>query len=144
MRSFGPPIQPIANYRTVRYTVQRGDDLEFFDFGIDGLSFDPARPPYQMKLGSAEQWVIENDVDSKLPQHAHVVHIHVNPFKVIEINGRLLDTPLWRDTYVLTGSDGDSMTIQMNLDDFTGTFVQHCHVLSHEDLGMMESLEVIP
>jgi FtsP/CotA-like multicopper oxidase with cupredoxin domain len=32
----------------------------------------------------------------------------------------------------------------MNLDDFTGKFVEHCHVLSHEDLGMMESLEVIP
>lgn len=142
--AYDPPILPIANYRTVRYTVERGDDLEFFDFGIDGEPFNPANPPYQMKLGTAEQWLIENDVDSKLPQHAHVVHIHVNPFKVIEVNGRPLETPLWRDTFVLTGSDGDSMTIQMNLDDFTGTFVQHCHVLSHEDLGMMESLEVIP
>ena len=97
-----------------------------------------------MKLGTAEEWTLTNDLDSKLPQHAHVLHIHVNPFKIIEINGIKLDKPKWRDTYVLTGLDGDSIRIQTNLDDFTGKFVEHCHVLSHEDLGMMESLEVIP
>ena len=142
--AFDPPILPIAKTRRLRYTVQRGDDNEFFDFGINGMAFDPAMPPYQMKLGTAEEWRLTNDVDSKLPQHAHVLHMHVNAFKVIEINGITLDKPKWRDTYVLTGLDGDSITVQFNLDDFTGKFVEHCHVLSHEDLGMMESLEVIP
>jgi FtsP/CotA-like multicopper oxidase with cupredoxin domain len=142
--AYDPPIMPIAKTRTLRYTVERGDDNEFFNFGINGVAFDPSHEPYQMKLGTAEEWQLTNDLDSKLPQHAHVLHVHVNPFKVIEINGVTLEKPKWRDTYVLTGLDGDSIRVQMNLDDFTGKFVEHCHVLSHEDLGMMESLEVIP
>ena len=49
----------------------------------------------------------------------------------------------WRDTMVLSGSDGDSFTMEMRFDDFAGRFVEHCHVLSHEDLGMMEAIEVV-
>ncbi len=41
---------------------------------------------------------------------AHVYHIHTNPFKIIKRNGKKLDTPLWRDTYVLTKRSGDSLT----------------------------------
>ena len=64
--------------------------------------------------------------------------------KVTAINVRTVDTPLWRDTFVLTGKTGDSFTFQTHFTDFTGKFVQHCHVLTHEDLGMMETVEVIP
>jgi FtsP/CotA-like multicopper oxidase with cupredoxin domain len=97
-----------------------------------------------MKRGTAEEWTLVNDLDDKYPLHAHVFHIHVNPFKVTHINGRKLETPLWRDTFVLTGTDDDSIIFESNFDDFTGKFVEHCHVLSHEDLGMMEALEVVP
>ena len=142
--AYDPPIAPIARRRTVEYTVQRPDDTGFDDFGIDGKAFDPDRPPYVAKLGTAEEWTIVNAHDRKLPQHAHVFHIHVNPFKVTKINGVPVDKPFWRDTYVLNGSDDDSFTMETNFEDFTGQFVQHCHVLSHEDLGMMEKVEVQP
>jgi FtsP/CotA-like multicopper oxidase with cupredoxin domain len=79
----------------------------------------------------------------KYPQHAHVFHIHVNPFKITKINGQVLDKPLWRDTFILTGTNGDSFTFQTNFLDFTGKFVDHCHIVSHEDLGMMETIEVV-
>ena len=46
------------------------------------------------------------------------------------------------DTFVLTGATGDSFTFETNFLDFTGRFVDHCHVASHEDLGMMEIIEV--
>jgi len=141
--AYDPPIRPIARTRTFAYTVERDDDNEFIDFGVDGEPFHPDRPPYQAKLGTAEEWTLINDTDPKLEAHAHAFHIHVNPFKVIKINGVPLDRPLWRDTMVLTGKDGDSITFEMNFDDFTGRFVDHCHVLSHEDLGMMEAIEVI-
>ncbi len=142
--AYNPASRPIARRRAVRYTVERGPDHEFHSFGVDGVPFDPKREPYRMKLGTAEEWTLINDADPKLPRHAHVVHIHVNPFKVTKINGRTLDPPQWRDTMVLTGSDGDSITLETHLDDFAGRFVQHCHVLSHEDLGMMESVEITP
>ena len=142
--AYDPPIAPIVRRRIVEYTVQRPDDTGFDDFGIDGQPFDPDRPPYVAKLGTAEEWTVVNAHDRKLPQHAHVFHIHVNPFKVTKINGEPVEKPFWRDTYVLNGSDDDSFTMETNFEDFTGQFVQHCHVLSHEDLGMMEKVEVQP
>ena len=42
--------------------------------------------------------------DNKLMDHAHVFHIHVNPFKITKRNGETLATPLWRDTYVVTNN----------------------------------------
>ena len=125
------------------YSVER-NGTQFEDFGVDGQQFTAALPPYQVKLGTAEEWTVVNGVDEKLPQHAHVFHIHVNPFKITRINGQVLDKPLWRDTYILTGNTGDSFTFQTNFLDFTGKFVDHCHIVSHEDLGMMETIEVVP
>ena len=98
---------------------------------------------HRVKLGTAEEWTIVNHCDHKLLDHAHVFHIHTNPFKVTSVNGRRLSKPLWRDTYVLTKRSGDSFTFETNFLDFTGKFVQHCHVLAHEDLGMMSSIEVV-
>ena len=49
-----------------------------------------------------------------------------------------------QDTFVLTGQTGDSFTFETNFLDFTGRFVDHCHIASHEDLGMMEIIEVLP
>jgi FtsP/CotA-like multicopper oxidase with cupredoxin domain len=141
--AFDPPMLPIVNKRVFSYTVERTEDLEFLDFGVNGESFDPVRPPYQVTLDTAEEWTLVNDADAKLPEHAHVFHIHVNPFLVTHINGEKLDKPLWRDTFVLSGNDGDSITFVSNFTDFTGRSVHHCHVLAHEDLGMMEMFEVV-
>jgi FtsP/CotA-like multicopper oxidase with cupredoxin domain len=139
-----PPMLPIAKTREFAFTVSRDPDNEFLSFGVDGEAFDPDREPYQVTLGTAEEWTLTNALDTKLEDHAHVYHIHANPFKITKINGKLLDTPLWRDTFVLTKSTGDSITFESNFVDFTGRFVEHCHVLTHEDLGMMAAVEVVP
>jgi FtsP/CotA-like multicopper oxidase with cupredoxin domain len=142
--AYDPPIRKIVTSRLVRYTVERGPDgVEFLDFGVDGKPFHPDNAPYQMKLGTAEEWIVMNDSDPKYAEHAHAFHIHVNPFKVTSVNGEILEQPYWRDTMAISGRDGDWFSCQMNLDDFTGKFVHHCHVLSHEDLGMMEAVEVV-
>lgn len=59
-------------------------------FGVDGVPYDPAAPPYQVRRGTAEEWTLVNAFDPKLMNHAHVFHIHVNPFKITKINGRTL------------------------------------------------------
>jgi FtsP/CotA-like multicopper oxidase with cupredoxin domain len=142
--AFDPPILPIARRRKFAFTVQRTVGHEFLNFGVDGIRFDPARAPYRPVLGTAEEWTLSNAFDPKLMEHAHVFHVHTNPFKITKRNGTALSTPLWRDTYVLTKSAGDSITFQSNFVDYPGKFVEHCHVVSHEDLGMMSSIEVIP
>ena len=141
--AWDPPMPPISRRREVIYSVTRDPDDEFIDFGINGLPFDPDRAPYTVPVNTAEEWTIINGVDHKLADHAHVFHIHVNPFKITWVNGRKLEKPLWRDTYVLTGKTGDSFTFETHFADFLGKFVEHCHVLTHEDLGMMEAIEVV-
>ena len=49
--------------------------------------------------------------------------------------------PYWCDT-VMVRSD-EEVTVLTHYEDFTGTFVQHCHILPHEDMGMMELIEIV-
>ena len=141
--AYNPAILPIARRRHFSFTVQRKPDNTFLNFGVDGHAYHPARPPYQVPLGTAEEWTLVNAFDPKLMNHAHVFHIHTNPFKITKINGRTLDKPLWRDTFVLPKRSGDSLTFESNFVDYAGKFVQHCHMVAHEDLGMMSAVEVI-
>jgi FtsP/CotA-like multicopper oxidase with cupredoxin domain len=140
--AWDPPILPISARRDFRFTVNEPGGM-FMNFGIDDHAYNPARAPYKPVLGTAEEWTLRNDFDPKLGQHAHVFHIHTNPFKIIRRNGKILDKPLWRDTYVLTKNAGDSMTFESNFVDYPGRFVEHCHIVSHEDLGMMSEIEVV-
>jgi FtsP/CotA-like multicopper oxidase with cupredoxin domain len=141
--AWDPPILPIARRRHFAFTVQRAPDNEFLNFGIDGKPYSMTAPPYKVPLGTAEEWTLENAFDPKLMEHAHVFHIHTNPFKITKRNGKVLSPPLWRDTYVLTKSAGDTITFESNFVDYAGKFVEHCHVVSHEDLGMMSAIEVV-
>lgn len=140
--AWDPPILPIARHRHFSFSVQR-EDKQFLNFGVDDKPYDMSAPPYQVPLGTAEEWTLENAFDPKLMEHAHVFHIHTNQFKVTKRNGKALSPPLWRDTYVLTKSAGDTITFESNFVDYAGKFVEHCHVLSHEDLGMMSAIEVV-
>lgn len=76
----------------------------------------------------------------------HIYHIHVNPFFLTHINGIQLaeDNPLrrWQDT-IGTPVDGGSVTFKTRFEKITGKFVIHCHVLEHEDEGMMRIVEVV-
>ncbi len=86
-------------------------------------------------LGSVEEWLILN-----LNNIRHPFHIHINPCWVTKINGQAIE-PYWTDTIALP-SNG-SVTFRTRFKDFTGSFVMHCHMLAHEDMGMMQTIEVI-
>ncbi len=51
-----------------------------------------------------------------------------------------LDVPVWRDTVNVRGHE--TVTIRSRFEDFTGVFVLHCHIFNHEDIGMMQTIEV--
>jgi FtsP/CotA-like multicopper oxidase with cupredoxin domain len=53
-----------------------------------------------------------------------------------------LDEPVWRDTIIL--HEGWTVKFRTRYADFAGRFVQHCHILDHEDQGMMELIEISP
>jgi FtsP/CotA-like multicopper oxidase with cupredoxin domain len=142
--AFDPPILPIARRRDLAFTVQRTAGRELLDFGVDGIPYDPARRPYRPVLGTAEEWTLTNAFGPRLIEHAQVFHVQTNPFKITKRNGTTLSPPLWRDTYALTKSAGDSITVESNFVNYPGKLVEHCQVVSHADLGMMSAIEIIP
>jgi FtsP/CotA-like multicopper oxidase with cupredoxin domain len=91
----------------------------------------------RVKLGSVEEWTIVNTQN----HDDHVFHIHTNPFEITKINDKPLGTPQWRDT-VIVERKGGSVTFRSRFLDYTGIFMMHCHMMNHEELGMMATIEV--
>lgn len=91
-------------------------------------------------LGAKEIWTITNS-----SQLEHSFHLHDVPYQLVSING---EAPTgvdlgWRDTYEVVG--GGKIVIAMEFTDFaddTYMYMLHCHLLQHEDEGMMASLMV--
>ncbi len=84
-----------------------------------------------------EKWTIQNTTEE-----VHPFHIHIHEFQVISVNGEPVDAPSLSDT-VSVPAFGE-VEILHRFEDFTGKFVYHCHILMHEDAGMMAVVEVVP
>ena len=110
-----------------------------YAFTIDGKVFDPARIDQRVRLGAVEEWTIRNT-----HRHDdHLFHIHTNPFQVVEIGGQPQADRMWRDTVVVPRpAKGGSTVIRTRFLDYTGVFMLHCHMMNHEELGMMQAVEV--
>lgn len=134
--AYDPPMLPVSVRRELTYSSDMDSNGNLIAFGIDGKPFDPNAAPYRMTVGTAEEWVVDDEDDP----FTHIFHIHVNPFLVTAVGGVPLEIPQWRDTYPVGPG---SLTFVTNITDFTGTFVHHCHYVDHEDMGMMEAVEVV-
>jgi len=95
---------------------------------IDGKLFDPNVINFTAKKGTVEEWVIKNTT----PMY-HPIHLHTWGF---EVKGQ----PGWHD--VITVAPDSQEIIRIALDEFAGTTVLHCHILDHEDTGMMAIIKV--
>jgi FtsP/CotA-like multicopper oxidase with cupredoxin domain len=105
-------------------------------FLIDSKGFDPNRVDQTVRLGSVEEWTIRNASDE-----VHPFHIHVNPFQVVAVNGQRQEAHGYLDT--ATVPRRGEITIRLRFADFPGKFVYHCHLLMHQDGGMMGVVEVV-
>ena len=108
-------------------------------FMINGARFDPRRVTLTSRRGAVEHWSIENRTDMD-----HPFHLHGTQFQVIEREQGGVVTPepylAWRDTVnVQPGERVRIATVQQQ----AGKRMFHCHILEHEDLGMMGTLDVI-
>jgi suppressor of ftsI len=106
-------------------------------FYINGMQYDENRIDAAPKLGTIEEWTIRNSSSEQ-----HPFHIHVNDFKVLSIDGVPYQANGEQDTVILP--PGGEAVIRMAFLDFTGKFVFHCHILAHEDGGMMAVVDVVP
>jgi FtsP/CotA-like multicopper oxidase with cupredoxin domain len=122
-----------------------------FFITVDGEAptpFDPNStvPNIVVKQGDVEDWIIENRTTE-----LHAFHIHQIHFQLIAWSGMAVDEPFLRDTVNVPYYNGralqyPSVRLRMDFRDpsSVGTFVYHCHLLEHEDGGMMGTVRVEP
>ncbi len=110
--------------------------------------FDPAStvPNIVVKQGDVEDWIIENR-----SLELHAFHIHQLHFQLLDFFGIQVNEPFLRDTVSVPFFDNlmtsyPSVRLRMDFRDpnTVGTFVYHCHLLEHEDGGMMGTIRVDP
>jgi len=107
-------------------------------FLFNNQTFDMNRVDAAVKLGDTEDWELVN-VDPDGMEHSF--HLHTNPFQVIARNGKPDPYQAWEDTLRVRANE--TVRIRIPFRDFAGKTVYHCHVLDHEDLGMMGIVELL-
>lgn len=137
-RTLDTPSQPVAGRKVTRkrtFTFSFDFKSEMFA-RINGEAFNPDMAPVAPVLGTVEEWTLRNSTDED-----HPFHIHVNDFQVMKVNGRPYKAPGLQDVVIIPKHG--SVVIRNPFQDYTGYFVFHCHILGHEDGGMMRTVEVV-
>jgi FtsP/CotA-like multicopper oxidase with cupredoxin domain len=117
-----------------RFTVIFTEDKN--GFYINGKKFAlDSEPMVRAKTGSYQHWKIVNATGELHPMHIHQVH-----FLAYAQNDRPIADPLWLDT--VNVPYGGSVDVIMDFTDsvIKGMSVFHCHLLNHEDKGMMAKI----
>jgi FtsP/CotA-like multicopper oxidase with cupredoxin domain len=102
---------------------------------INGLRMDMQRVDVSAPLGATEIWQIENVVGMD-----HPFHLHGFQFQVLDRDGVPEPFPSWKDT--VNVPKHQTVRFIVRYDNFPGMWMFHCHILDHEDHGMMGVLEV--
>ncbi len=123
---------------TVDRSFHMGDVRNFWEFDatwvINGVQFDMNRIDFTVKLGDTERWTLSSD------DGQHVFHPHQIQFLILAINGEPPppEESGWEDS-VLVNSDRE-VVIAARFKTYAAEdmpYMYHCHILDHEDTGMM-------
>jgi FtsP/CotA-like multicopper oxidase with cupredoxin domain len=161
------PASNSSNPRTATFYIGKLPDPAHphdppgpFGFWLNQKEYDPDRVDLNLQVGNTEDWVLTSFGEP------HIYHIHVNPFEVMDVthdgksifgpNGECLVPPdsvglqnqycnMWhtfKDT-VFVQNDYE-VHVRSNYDRYIGEFVMHCHILDHDDSGMMANVLIVP
>jgi FtsP/CotA-like multicopper oxidase with cupredoxin domain len=129
------------------------------------LPFLPSGAQLQLKLNAVDYWQVSSNPDPSIGFGPHAFHIHINSFMITKRNGiDISSAKIWRDTARIdqppqptspspgvavgtgVGPGAPSPIVPVEFVsqqvDYVGDFVMHCHLLQHEDAGMMWSVNI--
>ncbi|VDZ57961.1 Copper efflux oxidase [Serratia odorifera] len=110
-----------------------------FDFSqgnkINGKAFDMNQPMFAAKRGQYEKWTISGEGDMML----HPFHIHGTQFRILSENGKppAAHRCGWKDTVRVEGGRSEVLVQFNHTASAEQAYMAHCHLLEHEDTGMM-------
>lgn len=131
------PVAALPEPTAVReFIFDHGIDPETQDpFLINGRAFGHHRVDTEVALNTVEDWVLVNKAGMD-----HPFHLHTNHFQVISRNGQPEPLRAWKD--VVNLRPYETVRIRIPFRDFAGQTVYHCHILDHEDQGMMGIVKI--
>jgi L-ascorbate oxidase len=140
----------VTGNQSMQFKIDTSGGLQF---QIDGKPYDPLRIDRTLRLGGVDEWTLTSFTN---PAVGHPFHIHINPFQIVKILDRGLndvsisgepDDPLyanlkgvWKDTLFV--KPGYQVIFRTRYQRYIGDFVLHCHILDHEDQGMMQNIRI--
>lgn len=133
------PVDYSKNSVAAKRTMVLTEDKN--GFYVNGVAFASANDINATPVkGTTEEWTFINKTNED-----HPIHIHVNDMQIMSINGvKRVDTGLY-DTWKIPHKTDDGpgkVVVRMKFRKFTGAYVFHCHILAHEDNGMMGVVNV--
>jgi FtsP/CotA-like multicopper oxidase with cupredoxin domain len=142
-------------------------------FQVNGVSYNPDVVNVTRQVNTTDDWILSASGVPSFAAEPHIFHIHVNPFEVMDVtfqdkdgkqesiyesNGQCKATVLtdkqglanqycgmyhtFRDTVFV--ENGYQVHIRTHYERYIGEFVLHCHILDHEDGGMMQNISIVP
>ncbi len=134
------PLDPTLAVRTRAFVLGRTNGM----FSINGVSMDMTRIDHTMTLNEVEIWEISNTMGMTHNFHSHATH-----FQIIERNGSATNVAAYeqgyKDTVLLPANETVKVVVKMTdyTTDATAPYMFHCHILEHEDRGMMGQFTVV-
>lgn len=116
---------------------------------IDGRTFDmqDVAEAETVAPGSTHVWEFENQPNPMGMQMAHPMHIHGTQFRVLSRSGgganalrEGINDAGWLDTVLVL--PGEKVRVQIKFSTHPGLYLYHCHILEHEDMGMMRNFRI--
>jgi FtsP/CotA-like multicopper oxidase with cupredoxin domain len=106
------------------------------EFQINGVAFPKAKP-YRAAIGETQLWVIKNDT-----KWDHPWHLHGFFFMPVDEKGEPIRPMAWKDT--INVPIGQTVRVLVTFDERPGTWMIHCHILDHAEIGLMGTVHVGP
>ena len=132
--NFSPAVLQRVEASEPQFVVNFTEDKQ--GFYINGQKFEMnSGPMLTVNVGSLHHWRVMNPTKEVHPFHIHQVH-----FLVYAVDGKPAENPVWLDT--VNVAYGSSVDLVMDFTDsiIRGMSLFHCHLLSHEDKGMMAKI----
>jgi FtsP/CotA-like multicopper oxidase with cupredoxin domain len=134
-----PPVPqgPVTGERQLTFAMGMGGGMGMggMSFTIDGRTFDPRRDDHTVQLGTTEEWTVVNASPMD-----HPFHLHAWPFHVAAASTATPPTGVRQDVVLVPARGWVHLRIPFT--DHPGRSVYHCHILDHEDRGMMGTVNV--
>jgi len=162
------PFENLAPPAAGSQQQQAAFAINFPAFTVNNASYDPDVVNFTREVNTTDDWLLSAQGEP------HIFHIHVNPFQVIDVtttntNGQQISIynpdgtckpdivyadkqqlanqycGMWhtfRDTIIV--ENNYQIRVRTRYDRYIGEYVLHCHILDHEDAGMMANIAIVP